>query len=193
MDEIFLSASVPVPGRGHYVETANPFLIQCAVRELVITVIRSHRIVWGGHPSITPMVASICTDLGVDYSNAVVLYQSRFFDGKAPEENKQFGTVEYVDAVKGDLQASLQSMRDAMLSRPALVAAVFIGGMDGVETEHRLFTNYHPKSRVLPVPATGGAALDLAKRLGVNDEATLQDVDFARMFHVMLGQLQIAT
>lgn len=48
MDAIFLSASVPVPGRGHYHETANPFLIQCAVRELFISVIRTHRIVWGG-------------------------------------------------------------------------------------------------------------------------------------------------
>ena len=43
MDAIFLSASVPVPGRGHYHETANPFLIQCAVRELVISVIRTSK------------------------------------------------------------------------------------------------------------------------------------------------------
>jgi len=50
MDAIFLSASVPISGRGSYHETANPFLIQCAVRELVISVIRTHRIVWGGAP-----------------------------------------------------------------------------------------------------------------------------------------------
>jgi hypothetical protein len=43
MSAIFLSASVPLVGRGSYHETANPFLIQCAVRELVITVIRQGR------------------------------------------------------------------------------------------------------------------------------------------------------
>jgi len=48
MSAIFLSASVPLVGRGTYHETADPFLIQCAVRELVIAVIRQHKIVWGG-------------------------------------------------------------------------------------------------------------------------------------------------
>lgn len=65
MSAIFLSASVPLVGRGSYHETANPFLIQCAVRELVIAVIRQHKIVWGGHPAITPMIWSICEDLGL--------------------------------------------------------------------------------------------------------------------------------
>lgn len=54
MDSIFLSASVPVNGRGDYYETADPFLIQCAVREFAIAVVRKMKIVWGGHPAITP-------------------------------------------------------------------------------------------------------------------------------------------
>ena len=91
MSAIFLSASVPLVGRGSYHETANPFLIQCAVRELVIAVIRQHKIVWGGHPAITPMIWSICEDLGVDYTQSVVLYQSKFFEDRYPEENKRFG------------------------------------------------------------------------------------------------------
>ena len=93
MSAIFLSASVPVIGRAHYHETANPFLIQCAVRELVVAVIRTHRIVWGGHPSITPMIWSICEDLQIDYTQAVVLYQSRFFADRFPEENQRFGML----------------------------------------------------------------------------------------------------
>ena len=48
MGAIFLSASVPLINRGNYHESADPFLIQCAVRELVMAVIKTQQIVWGG-------------------------------------------------------------------------------------------------------------------------------------------------
>jgi hypothetical protein len=190
MDAIFLSASVPIAGRGHYHDTANPFLIQCAVRELVISVIRTHCIVWGGHPSITPMIWSICEDLSVDYSDSVVLYQSRFFQDRFPEENKRFGNVVFIDAVPGDRDASLAAMREAMLSRTDLVAAVFIGGMEGVEAEFSLFQQFHPNEVVIPVAAPGGAAVDLALRTTEDARPALDDVDFARMFHRHFGALR---
>lgn len=186
MSAIFLSASVPIVGRGHYHETANPFLIQCAVREFVIATIRTHQIVWGGHPSITPMIWSICEDLSVDYSQSVALYQSRFFEDRFPEENQRFGNVVFTDAVTGDREASLLHMRESMLTRADLVAAVFIGGMEGVEAELDIFQRLHPNALVLPVPAPGGAALDLAKRFGQLDDGELQDIDFARLFHAKL-------
>ena len=126
MSAIFLSASVPLIGRGNYHETADPFLIQCAVRELVMAVIRTQQIVWGGHPAITPMIWSICEDLGINYSKSVVLYQSTFFEDRFPEENKHFGNVVFVDAVPNNREASLLRMREAMLSRTELTAAVFI-------------------------------------------------------------------
>lgn len=189
MSAIFLSASVPLVNRGNYHETANPFLIQCAVRELVISVIRQHKIVWGGHPAITPMIWSICEDLNIDYSEAVVLYQSKFFQDRFPEENQRFHNVVLTDAVPTDMSASLLLMREQMLSRQDLVAAVFIGGMDGVEAEYDLFIRFHPQAKVLPVAAPGGAALELAKRLGQVDEAELHDVDFARLFHSHLSAI----
>lgn len=181
MSAIFLSASVPVEGRGNYHETADPFLIQCAVRELVIAVIRDRQIVWGGHPAITPMIWHICEDLKVDYSQRIVLYQSRFFEDQFPEENKRFHNVHFIEKVNGDREASLLRMRVEMLSRKDLDAAVFIGGMEGVEAEYRLFKQFHSDAKVLPVAAPGGAALHLAKELGV-DEAKLHDVNFARLF-----------
>ena len=186
MSAIFLSASVPIVGRGHFHETANPFLIQCAVREFVFAVIRTHRIVWGGHPSITPMIWSICEDLSVDYSQSVALYQSQFFQDRFPEENQRFGNVVFTDAVTGDREASLLHMRASMLARADLVAAVFIGGMEGVEAELDIFQRLHPNALALVVPAPGGAALDLARRLGQRDDVELQDIDFARLFHTRL-------
>ena len=187
MDAIFLSASVPIAGRGSYHETANPFLIQCAVRELVISVIRTHRIVWGGHPSVTPMIWSICEDLDVNYANSVVLYQSRFFKDRFPEENARFSNVVFTDAVTDDREASLSIMRQTMLARDDLVGAVLIGGMDGVEAELAMFQRYHPKAFIVPVGAAGGAARDIAIRVTGEHCADVDDVDFASLFHRTIG------
>lgn len=187
MGAIFLSASVPLVGRGNYHETADPFLIQCAVRELVMAVIKTQQIVWGGHPAITPMIWSICEDLGVDYAKSVVLYQSRFFEDRFPDENKNFGNVVFVDAVPADRDASLLRMREAMLSRSDLTAAVFIGGMEGVEAEFELFERFHPDAKTLAVAAPGGAARQLAERIGVSSESALFSVDFAYLFHSELA------
>lgn len=189
MSAIFLSASVPLVDRGTYYETANPFLIQCAVRELVIAVIRKHKIVWGGHPAITPMIWSICEDIGVDYAQSVVLYQSRLFEDRYPDENKLFKNVVFTEAVSNDRDASLLYMRERMLSRDDLVAAVFIGGMEGVEAEHAIFKRFHPSSKVLPVPAPGGAALNLTKEHHYFSDTELADVDFARLFHLHLTEI----
>lgn len=188
MAAIFLSASVPVTGRGDYYETADPFLIQCAVRELAIAVVRKMKIVWGGHPAITPMIWSICEDLGVDYTRSVVLYQSRFFEGRYPEENERFDNVVYTDAVPDDLNGSLRIMREEMLSRSDLVGAVFIGGMDGVQVEYEIFKQFHPEAIVLPVAAPGGAALNLARAHGYFYGDSLEDVDFASLFDRYLSK-----
>jgi hypothetical protein len=183
MGTIFLSASVPAIGRGNYFDSADPFLIQCAVREFIIAVIRKHKIVWGGHPAITPMVWNICDYIGKDCSQSIILYQSDIFREQFPVENEWFPNVICTAAVDGDIPSSLALMRKEMLSRDELVAAVFIGGMNGVEDEHRLFKTLHPRAIVLPVPSPGGAALELAKSTGYFSAEELIDIDFARFFH----------
>jgi hypothetical protein len=186
MGAIFLSASVPVPGRGTYYESADPFLIQCAVREFVIAVVLTRQIVWGGHPAITPMIWSICEDMGVNYADSVVLYQSKFFADQYPDENQHFRNVVFVDAVADDRAMSLRRMREAMLSRCELSAAVFIGGMEGVQAEFELFRQYHPDAPIVPVAAPGGAARELANQTRSIDRALMYSVDFARLFHSVL-------
>jgi hypothetical protein len=187
MSAIFLSASVPVAGRSNYYETANPFLIQVAVREFVTAALGRRLIVWGGHPAITPMVWAVCEDLGVEFAKSVVLYQSRFYEDVFPEENKRFGNVVYVDAASGDREASLHRMREAMLSRGDLEAAVFVGGMEGILAEYDMFAKFHPNAKVLTVAAAGGAAQQLAEKLGHASAADLKNVNFARLFHVELN------
>lgn len=188
--EIFLSASVPKPDRaeGRYFSTANPLLIRLAVRELVRAVLGRKKLVWGGHPAITPMIWAICEDLGLDYGEWVILYQSRFFEELYPEENREFKNVIFVDAAPGRDEVerrenSLRAMREAMLSRPGLEAGVFIGGMDGVEREFEVLRRWHPEAVVVPVAATGGAARELAQKIGGFE---LDDTNFRALFEKSL-------
>lgn len=181
MRRIFLSASVPLPDRGDFYETANPFLIQFAVRELLTVCLGRRQIIWGGHPAITPMVWAVCEDLGVEYAEAVLLYQSRFFQEQFPEENKLFSNVIYVEA-QSDRAQSLQRMREEML-REEFEAAVFIGGMEGIFDEYEMFVKMHPKARVLAVNSAGGAAMQLAQKL----DQTNERIDYARMFYKELN------
>lgn len=179
---IFLSASVPRIGRGNFHESSDPFLIQFAMRELLTVALGRRQIVWGGHPAITPMIWAVCNDLGLEYAKAVSLFQSRFFSDEFPEENDNFTNLTVVDAVDGDRDMSLASMRRKMLSGP-FHGAIFIGGMEGVFDEYDLFTSLHPEAVALPLYAPGGAARDLALRLGVADDR----LDFARLFSKALG------
>lgn len=181
MDAVFLSASVPVPGRGDFFARTSPKLIQFAVRELVTAVLGRKLMVWGGHPAITPMVWAICENLGVRYADAAVLYQSRLFGDLFPEENARFKNVRYVDAVNNDRAESLRAMREAMFRETAFGAAVFIGGMEGIFEEYEMLTALQPNARVLPVAAPGGAAADLADKVMPKNE-DVQSVDFARLF-----------
>lgn len=182
MGRIFLSASVPVHGRGDFFESANPFLIQFAVRELLTVCLGRRTIVWGGHPAITPMVWAVCESLGVEYSSAVKLYQSRLFKDVFPEENLRFKNVNYVPAVGNDLQESLKRMRRAML-RGKFEAGVFIGGMEGIFDEFEMFSALHPGAKIVALRAPGGASMQLARKLRQRNDG----VDFARIFHRQLN------
>jgi hypothetical protein len=185
-DEIFLSASVPVPGRGEYYKTADPLLIQSAVRALAEIVLGRRRIVWGGHPTITPMLMQACLHLGVSYSDSVTLYQSEFFEDEFPDENAFFGNVEFTKAADGDRAESLRLMRHEMLSRPNLNAGVFIGGMDGVSDEVQIFQTYHPQAAQVFVGSTGGAALEQVLLRGTPLDEALS-IDYFRLFHSKLS------
>jgi len=116
----------------------------------------------------------------------VTLYQSEFFEDEFPEENAFFGNVEFTKAVKDDREASLLLMRQEMLSRPNLSAAVFIGGMNGVSEEVNLFQAYHPQATQVFVGSTGGAALEHALLRGMSEEET-PSIDYFKLFHAQLG------
>jgi hypothetical protein len=159
---VFLSASVPDPRRDRvYHRTADVMAIRAAVSALVKVVLGRRHLVWGGHPSITPMIWLIAEGLKINYGHSVTVYQSKFFKEDFPAENRQFKNVAYTPAIQGNKDASLEAMRRRMFSDWRYTAGVFIGGMEGVEEEFRLFHELQPKAKLLPVASTGGAALRL--------------------------------
>ncbi len=68
-----------------------------------------------------------------------------------------------------------------MLSEP-FEAAVFIGGMEGIFEEHRMFSELHPNATVVTLSAPGGAAMQLAKKIRQRNNG----IDFGRIFHKKL-------
>jgi len=188
MGAIFLSASVPLVGRAPFDSDCEPQMIQSAVSALATVALGRRTIVWGGHPSITPMLWASAQDLGVQYAKAVRLFQTKFFSKEDfPDENRYFANVTYIDAVDNDLAKSLYAMREKMLKSTDFDAAVFIGGMEGVGDEHALFSAIHPKAKCLPIAVTGGAARILAKKLQYTLPTDLGPLDFVSLLYRELG------
>lgn len=183
MKNIFLSASIPLPERHpKYYDTADIIAIRDAVIALASLVLSKHRIIWGGHPSITPLIyyviertiqnefldkdfeeldseeekKAVEKKLKSTISKHVILYQSLFFKDKFPADNDKFENIVYTDS-SGDIQNSIHLMRERMLSDYKYDAAVFIGGMDGIEVEYKMFIEKHPHALILPIASTGAA------------------------------------
>ncbi len=187
MGAIFLSASVPSTGRKPFDEDCEPQMIQSAVIALATVALGRRTIVWGGHPAITPMLWAAAEDLGIQYATAVRLFQTNFFEEDFPEENKRFANVTFVDSVEGSRVKSLQAMREKMLKSEPFDAAVFIGGMEGVNDEYELFHQIYPNAKCIPIAVTGGAARILADKLQYSIPADLGPLDFIGLLYRELG------
>jgi hypothetical protein len=181
MGAIFLSASVPT--REPYSVDCRPQEIQAAINALAQVVLGRKKLVWGGHPAITPLLWSAAQAVGVEYTMAVELYQSRLYEKVLPVENEHFSNVTLTDAVDGDLDASLLKMRTAMLTSTEFDAAVFIGGMNGILDEYSLFTSHWPSASCIPIAQTGGAAANLADQIGYAPPEDLAPLDFVTLLY----------
>ncbi|CCM80251.1 MULTISPECIES: hypothetical protein [Rhizobium] len=93
-EAIFLSAGVPDPRRGpEFAATADTVAITAAVSALAYVALGRRRLIWGGHPAITPMILVMSEGMGVDYAEWVTLDQSEFFKDEFPEDNERFRNV----------------------------------------------------------------------------------------------------
>ena len=153
---VFLSASIPDPDRNRkYFETGDSIAIRDAVIALTQVVLPRTRLVFGGHPAITPMIKWVADQFGA--FDQVRMFQSKFFRDKYLKDIDLF-RYEEVDEVPGQREPSLLKMRAKMLSSESFGSAFFIGGMEGVEQEYALLKQRSPSIPRFPVYTTGGAA-----------------------------------
>lgn len=165
LKKIFLSASVPVEGRGKkFWVDLDVIAIKDAVKSLAMLLPGKCKLVWGGHPSITPIIADTLACFNCNANDYVTMYQSNYFPKEdRPIENENFGNVINTKVVfdkygKKDRNQSLLLMRREMINACNYDAAFFIGGMDGIFEEYDEFKKKHPRAKIIPVPTTGGAA-----------------------------------
>jgi hypothetical protein len=152
LDPVFLSASVPHPLRDQkYFETADTGAIRDAVIALLQVVLPRTKLVFGGHPAITPLLKWVA-----DQHN-LRMFQSKFFRDRYLEDLELF-RYEETEEVAGDRERSVLAMRLQMIQSETFSAAFFIGGMEGVEIEYELVQQYQPAVPRFPVYTTGGAA-----------------------------------
>ena len=188
MRSIFLSASIPLPGRdARYSETSDIIAIRDSVRALVSVVVPAGQIVFGGHPAITPLIRLIVRDMKIDVRQHVILYQSRFFQQIFPPEVAEFEDVHLVDAIPGDEAASLKEMRRTMIGSHEFDAGVFLGGMEGVEREYEMFRLIHPDKPAFPIASTGAAARLLFSEYARDQVELMSDLRYLSLFRRLLN------
>ncbi|WP_044173529.1 SLOG domain-containing protein [Flectobacillus major] len=215
MKNIFLSASIPLPDRHpKYYETADIIAIRDSVIALASIALTEHRIIWGGHPSITPLIYyvielmlinklerddwdlpltdeekdKIQSELKSKIQKHVLLYQSLFFEKDFPPENEYFQNIALTGNL-GDIHSSVQHMRHKIFSDNHFSAAVFIGGMDGIEVEYKMFRQYHPEAVIIPVASTGAATKIVYDNLfpeELKNERFLKDYGYMSLFQKFL-------
>ena len=188
MKNIFLSASIPLPERDEkYIGTADIIAIRDAVIALTTVVLPHHRLIWGGHPSITPLIYYVMERLNLNIQEHITLYQSRFFEKYFPEDNNKFKNIVFTDVVDNDREKSLLYMRHKMLDESEFSAGIFIGGMEGVEEEYDMFIEKHPKALALPIASTGAAAKKIYdERFTDKNERLVKDYAYMSLFQKYL-------
>lgn len=189
LKNIFLSASIPLPERdAKYFETADIVAIRDAIIALTTVVLPKHKLIWGGHPSITPLINYVMEKLGLNIQEHVQMYQSLWFRDKFPEDNNKFENIVFTESLK-DIPSSIQLMRERMLFENEYAAAVFIGGMNGIEDEYRMFYEKHRNAILLPIASTGAATRILYDNLlpdQFKNERLLKDYGYMSLFQNLL-------
>lgn len=191
MKRIFLSASVPLPDRDRrFFESADVISIREAVKALTLVMIETKSLlVFGGHPAITPIISKLFSQAGLVPAEHVVLYQSEYFRSRFPAQNSYFTDVVVTEEVDGDREMSLQLMRERMLAHSRFDAGVFIGGMEGVLDEFRLFRRLNPGVPVYPVASTGAAAQMIWAELPHRAKGLNSEYTYPTLFRELLNKL----
>lgn len=189
LKNIFLSASIPFPDRHpKYFETADIIAIRDAVIALATIVIPKYRLIWGGHPSVTPIIYHIMKKMNINIQNHMTIYQSQYFKDIFPIDNENFENILLTKKLE-DQDSSLAHMREKMFSENKFEAGIFIGGMEGIEIEFNLFQKNQPEALILPIASTGGASKIIYEKLldkKFKNEKLINEYSYTNLFQELL-------
>lgn len=187
---VLLSASFPAFPRA--VEEAGPFdpsdIGLAAAAVIDATLQASDVLVFGGHPSISPLVLNLAA-LHRKTARRVEIYESAWFREDRTDEVKRLTSSDVGAGSGGQVlaqileipkassrAASVQAMRRAMLAKP-LQAAFFVGGMGGVEDELDQLRDSQPECRCFLFARPGGRVARIVEsRWGSNTSVSMPDV-----------------
>lgn len=205
---VLLSASVPLGKRNPQDRTPYQKIpnAQLQIEEAVIALGRSvfqsgGRIIFGGHPSISPLMAMVATEFVASdevelnkparkKEKMISIFQSRAFAEVLPKETSQLFAREdveiiWTEAIRGEKYdagrfgeeqciSSLSFMRRLMMDEK-IDALVCIGGMEGVQREFHLYQDHFPTKPVYLFESTGGAAQVLSRQEFRRDNVIVVD------------------
>ncbi len=144
MINILISANISKINKNSHIEDSiKSFIRTCLAKNA--------RLVFGGHPTITPLISKTLRELPFEFNRQVTLYQSRYFDMDFISENSEFINLKLIDViedVKDEKNASLTEMRKRMINDSDFDAAIFIGKTKGIKDEYRMLKKRHPRSSV---------------------------------------------
>lgn len=161
---VFLSASFPSGERGEGFQPFDAGEIAEAVTAIVRAVLASGgKLVFGGHPTITPLVLMIGSEIGVRH--AVNVFQSEWFKDRITAETirlygSEIGSIHWTRRCP-TRDHSLLEMRRLMFDFVELDGAVFVGGMEGIFDEYEYAGRVLPGVPRIPIAGPGGAAARL--------------------------------
>lgn len=161
---VSLSASFPSGERGERFRPFDAAAIADAITAIVRAVLASGgRLIFGGHPTITPLVLMIGTELRV--RKAVDVFQSEWFKDQITTETlnlyeSEIGSIHWTRACNSRDDSLLQ-MRRCMFNSVKLDGAVFVGGMEGIIEEYEYVGSVLPHVPRIPIAGPGGAAARL--------------------------------
>jgi hypothetical protein len=188
LSKIFLSASIPYADRDpQFYDTADVLAIRDSVRALAAVVVPRAHLVWGGHPAITPLIRHVVERMTGEWKNHITLYQSRHFEKDFPEDNFSFENIQLTEDF-GERNESVFQMRKIMFSENIFSVGIFIGGMDGVIDEYKMFREYQPNALAIPLASTGAAAKILYDDFQNNkNERLIEDYAYMALFRDLLA------
>ena len=182
---VLLAASYPPR---EYRTKADSHEIAAAVKALAGAVFqRGWTLVFGGHPTISPLVLMIAREHG--RKGRVVVYQSAYFRNHIGPATRALISEGYsvVEEIPNDpaerppaagekldptrCPRSPRAMRESMVRHPGLAGLVQIAGDTGLRQELEFFAQRRKDLPAMAIGAPGGMAAELAREVPASDMA----------------------